>query len=135
MTNRKHKGGEAVIYILTSVVGTLLLLVAAPTFIWRNGHGYADKYPWLSDMQSCNGLASGLTPFVFVAILVAPIRDISIFTSGSGTVCASSAKLDDTGSAVSSTSKLMPTSTEIPIPLPVEEDDRDTDLNNEIQDA
>lgn len=120
--------------MLATVAGALLLPVATPTFMWRDGHVYADKYPWLSDIQSGNELASGLTPFVFVVVFAAPIRDISIFASGGGAVCASSATFDDTGSAVSSAPKLMQTSTEIPILLPVEGDNRDTDPNNETQD-
>ncbi|MUV50699.1 hypothetical protein [Haloarcula sp. CBA1122] len=132
--DRKYKLGEITTFVLVTVAGALLLPVAAPTSIWRDGHVYADKYPWLSDIQSGNELASGLTPLVFVVVFAAPIRDISIFASGGGTVCASSTTFGDAGSAVSSAPKLMPTSTEIPILLPVEEDNRDTDPNNEIQD-
>ncbi|GAA3873962.1 hypothetical protein [Haloarcula argentinensis] len=131
--NRNHSVAEVVVYILTTVAGALLLPIAVPVFMWWNGHGYADEYLWLSDIQSGNGLASGLTPFVFVVVFAAPIHDIPIFASGGGTVRASSVRLDDSGPAASSTSKLMPTSTEVPIPLLVEEDNRDTDLNNETQ--
>jgi len=133
--DRKHKTGEVIAYLLTTVTGTLLLPVVVPVIMSMNTRGYADGHSLMPDVQSRDGFANVLTAFAYVAVFTAPNLGMVIFASGGGTVGDSSPAGVDGGELVAGlTAEPTSTLSEVPTLPPVEEENKDADRNNETQD-